>query len=93
MKFESVEDYKNSDIISFELDEYYLFIFKVDGIPCSAMVDKESKKVIDIFTLVNGNYNGSHPYDKNTSLKNINWMPITYFEVEKVMLEYVKTYF
>ena len=31
-----------------ELDNYFLVIFKIEGIPFSAQVDKESKSVIDI---------------------------------------------
>ena len=37
-----------------EFDNYFLTIFKIDGIPFSAMIDKVSKEVIDISTLVSG---------------------------------------
>lgn len=74
-----------------ELENYYLTIFHVNGIPCSAIVDKESKKVIDISTLTSGVYNGSHPYNKDTSLKCIDWIDISYYDLEEAIEEYFTT--
>lgn len=71
-----------------ELDNYFLVIFKIEGIPFSAQVDKESKSVIDICTLANGVYNASYPYNINTTLKQIDWLPLNYFEVEDALVEY-----
>ena len=42
-----------------ELEHYYLTIFHVNGIPCSAIVDKESKKVIVSVVLINCAYQNS----------------------------------
>lgn len=91
MEFKPVD--KNFDLASFELDDYYLIFFKICGIPFYAQVDKESRVVIDITTLANGNYNASHPYDKNTSLKFIDWLPLNYFEMESVVNDYIKVTF
>lgn len=71
-----------------EFDKYFLTIFKIDGVPFSALVDKESKSVIDISTLINGIYNASHPYNQNTSLKEIDWLSVNYYDIEKVITEY-----
>ena len=72
-----------------EFQNYYLAIFHVDDIPFSAMVDKETKTVIDISTLTSGVYNnGYHPYNKDTSLKEIDWLSVSYFEVEEALVGY-----
>ena len=91
MNFEPVDT--NFDLASFELDEYYLIVFKIVGVPFYAMVDKESRAVIDIYTLTNGNHNASHPYDKDTSLKFIDWLPLNYFEMESIINDYIKVTF
>lgn len=70
-----------------ELD-YILVMFNIDGVHFSSIVDKESKKVVDIFTLNNGRYGAINPYNENTSLKNITWLPVTYFEVEKAIEDF-----
>ena len=71
-----------------EFDNYFLTIFKIDGIPFSALTDKVSKEVIDISTLVSGVYNASHPYNQNMSLKEIDWLSVNYFEIEDALVEY-----
>lgn len=72
-----------------ELDNYYLVTFNVEGIPFAAQVDKESKAVIDITTLTSGVHNnGHHPYNKDTSLKQIDWLPVNYFEIEDALVEF-----
>lgn len=72
-----------------EFQEYYIVIFHVDDIPFSAMIDKQTKAVIDISTLTSGVYNkGHHPYNKDTSLKQIDWLPVNYFEVEEALVGY-----
>ena len=71
-----------------ELDNYYLVTFNVEGIPFAAQVDKESKRVIDITTLTSGVYNASHPYNIDTSLKQIDWLPVNYFEIEDAIVEF-----
>ena len=76
-----------------EFDNYFLVIFKIDNIPFSVIVDKETHDVVDVSTLTNGIYNSSHPYDKDTSLKSIDWLPVNYFEIVDVIKEYFdKTY-
>ena len=76
-----------------EFDDYFLVIFKIDDMPFSAIVDKETHDVEDVSTLTSGIYNSSHPYDKDTSLKNIDWLPVNYFEIVVVIKEYFdKTY-
>ena len=72
-----------------ELD-YYLVIFNIEDIPFSAQIDKESKQVIDISTMTNGVFNASHPYNINTPLKQINWLPVSYFDIEDVLVEFFK---
>lgn len=71
-----------------EFENYFLVIFHINDIPFSAIVDKESHNVIDISTLVSGNYNGSHPYNKDTSLKQIDWLDVNYFDYEDTIKEY-----
>lgn len=71
-----------------ELENYFLLIFKVEGIPCAGMVDKETHEVIDLFLLTSGVYNGSHPYNKDTSLKEVDWLPINYFNLEDDIKKY-----
>ena len=71
-----------------ELDNYYLVTFTVDGIPFAAQVDKETKQVIDITTLASGVQNASRPYNIDTSLKQIDWLSVNYFEVEDALVEF-----
>lgn len=72
-----------------EFQDYYIVIFKVDEIPFSAMIDKETKKIIDISTLTSGVYTKGHqPYDKDTSMKQIDWLPVSYFEIEDALMGY-----
>lgn len=71
-----------------ELNDYFLVIFKIDGIPFASIVDKENKSVVDVFTLDSGVHNGSHAYDTNTSLKKIDWLSLGYFEIEEAIYEY-----
>lgn len=71
-----------------EFENYFLVIFRIDGVPFSALVDKESHNVIEITTLVSGIYNASHPYDKDTSLKSIEWLNVDYFAFEDAIKEY-----
>ena len=71
-----------------EFENFFLVIFHINGIPFSALVDKESHSVIDISTLVSGNYNASHPYDRDTPLKHIDWLGVDYFTYESAIKEY-----
>ena len=71
-----------------ELD-YYLVLFSIDGVEFSAIVDKESKSVVDIVTLKNG-IRFDTPYNENTSLKTMNWLSLNYFDVEDALVEFFK---
>ena len=71
-----------------EFNDYFLVIFNINTIPFSAIVDKGTHNVVDVSTLVNGVYNSSYPYDKDTSLKTINWLPVNYFEVVDAIKEF-----
>lgn len=74
-------------IFTEEFQDYYLVIFNVCGIDFSSIIDKETKRVVDIFTLKNGKY-GSVPYNENTSLKTLTCLPVNYFEVEDALIGY-----
>ena len=71
-----------------EFENYFLVLFNINNIPFSAIVDKETHNVIDIVTLKNGMDNSEHSYDKDTSMKTMTWLPVSYFEVEDVIKKY-----